>query len=157
DQSTTVLDITMHGFYVQDVVMADGLTYQVISLAADQVPAAGDDGRPDLPALAILIGIPTDAVPSRNVQVTDVVTLGGYNIPPRPSPTPRGPPGSTWPPPSPWPRRSTTRPTRPTRPAAPRWAWARRLSPPSTSTPSPSPPPASSPPPPRSASATPPS
>jgi len=74
----TVLDIAIPGFYVEDVVKAGAGTFKKISLPGQSSEASlRQVGRPALPALSFLLGIPTDAP---GVAVT-ACTIDPVNIP----------------------------------------------------------------------------
>lgn len=77
----TVLDIEIAGFYVEEVVQPGAGTFKKITLPGQSAEANTHvPGRPALPALSFLLGIPTDA-PGVVMSscTTDLVALSGFS------------------------------------------------------------------------------
>jgi hypothetical protein len=80
----TVMDIEVPGVAVEELA-ADGVTYHVISLPGD-VLAALDIGKPQVPKLSYLLGIPDDARVAVSVSVMETRTYDNINCYPYQTP-----------------------------------------------------------------------
>jgi len=73
NEQHTLLEITIPGMWVEDIVGPDGYTYQVIEMPG--YATTSDIGLPQLPLLMGVLGMPDDAEVVMNIVETDVVTL----------------------------------------------------------------------------------
>jgi len=87
DENYTEFEITMNGFYVEDIMGPDGLVYQTIEVP--DYATTNDIGLPELPAIRGLLGIAdnTSNVEMNVLDSTEMTLLGEYNIWPHQIPT----------------------------------------------------------------------
>ncbi|TKJ41670.1 hypothetical protein CEE37_03635 [candidate division LCP-89 bacterium B3_LCP] len=75
--SATVLDVTLAGFYSDEIAEGNEI-YQMLSFGDNA--ALREVGKPQLPVITELIGIPDRSDLRVSMEVLDAVTLTGYNI-----------------------------------------------------------------------------
>ncbi|MFH1863131.1 MAG: C25 family peptidase propeptide domain-containing protein, partial [bacterium] len=75
--AATVLELTLHGFYSQELMEA-GVLYQQISFGDNA--ALREVGLPELPVIARLVGIPDRSGVAVSVAVLEVQTFSGFRV-----------------------------------------------------------------------------
>ncbi|MFZ4575861.1 MAG: C25 family cysteine peptidase, partial [Phycisphaerales bacterium] len=60
-EDRTVFNVSLSGYYVEQVIVPGVGTFQKVSLPEDEEALLRVDGKPGLPILGMLVGIPTDA------------------------------------------------------------------------------------------------
>lgn len=85
--SATILEVAVHGFYVEEATEA-GVLYQQLSFGDNA--ALREVGKPELPIITRLVGIPDRSALKVSVQIFDALTLPGYHVWPAQEPTKDG-------------------------------------------------------------------
>ncbi len=75
--SATIIDVAVHGFYVEDAVQS-GVLYHRLSFGDNA--ALRKIGRPELPVVTSLVGIPDLSDLKVSIEVLESVTLQGYYV-----------------------------------------------------------------------------
>jgi len=91
DGGATVIELALDGFHVEEVA-AEGTVYHRLSLGDDA--ALRTVGRPQLPVVARLVGIPDHTGYTVSAEIIDHVTLTGYTVWPAQQPLKDGEPAS---------------------------------------------------------------
>jgi PKD repeat protein len=92
DRSSIIFDVTLTGMF-SELITREGLTFQRISLNENQTTQ--EIGKPELPALHQLIGIPDNQLISFVVSDIETMKLTGFNIYPFQTPTTDNPGGQS--------------------------------------------------------------
>lgn len=76
----TAIDVTIHGFWIESVKGADGVTYQRIEIPG--LPGLQQLGAPSVPAVRALLGVATAAGEVKLVKaaLSNVKSFGGLNV-----------------------------------------------------------------------------
>ena len=90
DQSTVVIEVSIPGMFVTTVT-EEGQTFQRIELLENRTTK--DVGRPELPMISELIGIPNNQLVSVNILEKETIKLDNYKVYPFQTPTTDNPGG----------------------------------------------------------------